>query len=184
MHAGLRLSKSTVCRTFVRVPMPPSIHLILPPRLLASRHHPALVSWRLIRGVTVVSRRHVLLRRLAGTRATSRGSSTLARPATTPQDLLAIADGPLVRRIVSVEEIVLAERADPFVRWVRERRHRHNGTFVLLPPAGRKVCRQEAKWERTEQVLVLCVDGGIHLPRVGEAGGNVVTQMMRVRRIC
>ena len=58
------------------------------------------------------------------------------RPPTPPQNLLPVPHRARIALLVPVEELVLAERADPLVRRVRQRRRhwRHARPLRLLPP--------------------------------------------------
>lgn len=91
--------------------------------------------------------------RCSSTGATGSRRRTLACPSSPPQNLLSVVDSPVIRTRVSIEQVVLAERADPLLGRVAQHRWRWRRSARLLLPSRRYVCRQEPHGQRAEQVL-------------------------------
>ena len=169
--------------------MAPSITL-LPLCLFASRRRCHL-RHRERRGALELSMYVILLRLVRRRRRGSwsnparGGSSPLAGPPPSTQDLLAVPHSPVVALVVPVEQLVLAERADPLVRRVRQRRrHWRHARLRFLPPPRRDLRGQKPQGQWREHILcilhrLLRVGG----PAVRQARGHVVPQVVRIRGI-
>ena len=107
--------------------------------------------WLLGHGRTLRRARRGSSRVGIGSGATRGGSRSLACAPTSLQDLLTIIDRTPVVAVVAVKQIVLAERTDPFLDRVVERRH--GGSRRLLATARRDVCGEKTNGERAEEIL-------------------------------
>jgi hypothetical protein len=112
-------------------------------------------------------------------------SSSLSRPASPRQDLLAVLHRSPECYLVPIKQIILARRTNPFVEGLSERARKRGRCMTALPTALRwDLCRDESKWWRAEEV------GGIERSLrewrrlLGKSGRNVIPQVVRIRRIC
>jgi hypothetical protein len=84
-------------------------------------------------------------------------------PGSTPpfQDLLAVAHCPVHPRFTTIEQVILAKRAYPFVSGIRQLRRCVcecilGSGYRASRSSGRQLSRQKSKSQGTNQILVIC----------------------------
>jgi hypothetical protein len=116
--------------------------------------------------------------------SSSRCRSSLSRPPSARQNLLAVLHCSSEYGLVSIEQIILARRTNPFVEGLGKRT-REGGWCMAAPLAAlwRDLCRKESKWWWGEEVGSVERRLSEWRRLLGKSGRNVIPQMVRIRRI-